>query len=400
MTNLKFLVVLLLSILSLSSFAQGFLPEYTILHFGNGFSSLDDAITEDVNQMEMVGSTRKIQVVAQLASSSAGTAKRFHIQKDNDFRTITSPVVQDLGRVDMGDWKVLTDFVLWGMKNFPAKRYFVIIGGHGDGWKQRGSSARVPKNPVREISPDDNSRNAITTTQLGWAFETVRRLTGKQIDIFGADACLMASVEVATQLSPGVKFMVASQELEPGEGWIYQDFLMRLNRESDMSPRNIARLSARSYMEGYRKISSQYYRGMELTISASDLSEASKFASKLRKLTEVIKSTMTLQQLTELAKHSGGFYDRAYIDIGLFLNNLSKLPLNQAQSAVLKDVINSYETKVVVRDHSSMSYAFSTGLHIWAPGGEWEAKSYLPPYSELLFNKISGWGSLFAPYLK
>ena len=34
----------------------------------------------------------------------------------------------------MGDPKVLTDFLRWGAKKYPAKNYMVVIGNHGAGW--------------------------------------------------------------------------------------------------------------------------------------------------------------------------------------------------------------------------------------------------------------------------
>ena len=395
MLKIKVTLISLISILSLSVFAQGFLPEYTIMYFGSGFNNLDQFIQQDVNQMEMLGSTRKIQVVAQLASSQARTVRRYFITKDSNASQITSPVLQDIGVVDMGNWKVLTEFILWGMKNYPSKRYFVIIGGHGNGWRET-SQNRAANNPIRGISPDDLSGNIISTTQLAMAFETVRRQTGKQIDIFGADACLMASVEVGTQLSNGVKVMVASQENEPGEGWVYQELLMRINRESDQSPRNIGRLAAKSYIEGYRRRSSGYYRNEEVTISASDLSETVKFAAKFGKLTKIIATSKNLADYNKALNASRRFGgDDAFADVGDLLANLTKVPMDEVSKRIVKELQNDYESKVVIRDHSSASHAFSTGLHIWAPSSSDDVKRFLPAYSQLFFHKVNGWGNLF-----
>ena len=38
-------------------------------------------------------------------------------------------------------------------------------------------------------------------------------------DLVGFDACLMASVEVAKIIEPHAKYMIASEEVEPGHGW-------------------------------------------------------------------------------------------------------------------------------------------------------------------------------------
>ena len=45
---------------------------------------------------------------------------------------------------------------------------------------------------------------------------------GQKFDIVGFDACLMASIEMASVLEPYSKYMVASEEVEPGGGWNYE----------------------------------------------------------------------------------------------------------------------------------------------------------------------------------
>ena len=44
---------------------------------------------------------------------------------------------------------------------------------------------------------------------------------GQPFELIGFDACLMASVEMASVASPYAKYMVASEEVEPGSGWDY-----------------------------------------------------------------------------------------------------------------------------------------------------------------------------------
>ena len=45
---------------------------------------------------------------------------------------------------------------------------------------------------------------------------------GQKYDLVGFDACLMACVETAAILEPYAKYMVASEETEPGGGWNYE----------------------------------------------------------------------------------------------------------------------------------------------------------------------------------
>ena len=43
--------------------------------------------------------------------------------------------VEDLGEVNMGDGKALGDFITWGIQQYPAKRYMLVIWDHGQGWR-------------------------------------------------------------------------------------------------------------------------------------------------------------------------------------------------------------------------------------------------------------------------
>jgi hypothetical protein len=95
----------------------------------------------DLNEMELVGSTDKMDVVVQFDGSKehsplAAGSCRYHIDQDNDMKVVKSQVVQDLGEVDMGSKETLKDFLNWGIKNYPSEKYFLIIWNHGNGWYQ------------------------------------------------------------------------------------------------------------------------------------------------------------------------------------------------------------------------------------------------------------------------
>ena len=49
-----------------------------------------------------------------------------------------------------------------------------------------------------------------------------------KIDVIGFDACLMSMLETAYALRDRGAVMVGSEELEPGDGWSYDNFLENL----------------------------------------------------------------------------------------------------------------------------------------------------------------------------
>src|SRR3989339_803156 len=76
--------------------------EWTIMVFVNAKNNLESYGLKDMNEMEMIGSGDKYNVVVELArmkgfDSSEGdwtTSRRYLVKKDNDTGKITSPVVE------------------------------------------------------------------------------------------------------------------------------------------------------------------------------------------------------------------------------------------------------------------------------------------------------------------
>lgn len=200
------------------------LKDWTILVFLNGNNNLDSFGKEDMNEMEKVGSTERINVVAQWASYSTRKTQRVFVQKDTNVNTVTSPVLENMGLVDMGSVDELIAFVKWGVEKYPAKHYLIDIWNHGNGWQKNNIQTIF-----KDISYDDFSGNRITTEELGSSMAEIKSIIGHNVDILGFDACLMAMAEVSGEVMDSVDFTVGSEDLEPGDGWPYDDFLAKAN---------------------------------------------------------------------------------------------------------------------------------------------------------------------------
>src|SRR5262245_35929194 len=78
--------------------------EWTFLIYINGNNNLDSFGALNIKQMEQVGSTDKINIVVQWASQSARKTVRLLAKKSTNPNNVTSPIIQDLGSADMGDY--------------------------------------------------------------------------------------------------------------------------------------------------------------------------------------------------------------------------------------------------------------------------------------------------------
>ena len=103
---------------------------------------LEEDILFDFNEAELVGSTDRVKIVAQLDRNKKGFkgdgnwtgARRYVISKDQDLNTIKSKPVEDLGEIDMSDPQTLIEFSTWAIETFPADKYVLIMSDHGMGW--------------------------------------------------------------------------------------------------------------------------------------------------------------------------------------------------------------------------------------------------------------------------
>jgi hypothetical protein len=229
--------------------------EWTIMVYQSGRNNLAWNALRDMNEMERVGSTDKVNVVTQSgrvdrfgapgeAPLSWKGVRRYLVVRDNDTSTVTSPVVKDLGDTDMGDYRTLADFGRWAKANYPAKRYMLIVWNHGSGWTKSAGALTT----LKGISYDEVSGNHISTPQLAQALREI----GK-VDVYGSDACLMQMVEVAYEIKDSADYIVGSEENEPGDGYPYDAFLAPLTARPEMSPAELARTAVDVFTEFYRE---------------------------------------------------------------------------------------------------------------------------------------------------
>src|SRR5215468_349180 len=199
--------------------------------------------TLNLTEMMRVGSTPDLNIVVQTGGTkewktplvSSANAQRF-VVRNGDL-----DLVENLDQLDIGDPKNLEDFLVWGVRSYPAKNLYVILWDHG-----AGSVSQAPRKGV--FGSDEYTHSALTVPEMAQAFRAAESATGRSFEMIGFDACLMATLEVAEALSPFAKFMVASEQLEPGAGWDYVPWLQRLADEPTVGGETIGRIIADTFL--------------------------------------------------------------------------------------------------------------------------------------------------------
>lgn len=185
----------------------------------------------DINEMERIGSTDKVAVVAETNAIKINNSREvqfspkavtYFIVKDTNTYTnpdddvIVSERIDDIYDTDMGSYRHFVRSAKKAIKMFNPQKLMIIVWNHGNGYYG--------------IAYDDVSGNNITLRQLRQAFSEISGFYGRKIDIVAFDACLMQMVETVTEIKDYTNYVIASEETIPGRGYPYDDLLSILNR--------------------------------------------------------------------------------------------------------------------------------------------------------------------------
>lgn len=254
--------------------------KWLVMVFINARNNLWRAGIMDVNEMEEVGSTDKVAVVAELGLlQDRGNSTRFFIQKDTDTSKITSP-----GRImegsDMGSWKYFVDFAKWAIKKYPAEKHMLILWNHGTGRLDMGgadnSSAELG------IAYDDLTRNFIRNSQLARALMEISKYAGKKVEVYASDACLMQMLSVVYETGNWAQTLVQSEEIVPGAGFPYDQILEKLNSNPGASAAGAAKIITEEFDRFYEAAKGFMLNASQgTTISAIDTAKVDAVISSL-----------------------------------------------------------------------------------------------------------------------
>jgi len=194
------------------------LAEWTFASYMSNDGNLETFEDSWRGEMREVGSTSLVNIINLLDRRSTNNAKIFYIKLKDETERV------DYGAINMGDANTLSNFIVWVVENYPSDRLFLALENHGLGWEG--------------ICEDNNPLGDwITTPELRTALNN----TGKIIDILGFHACQMDMIEVAYEIHPFVKFMVASQENMPAGTWPHNTILVNITNNPHQNSDDLAK---------------------------------------------------------------------------------------------------------------------------------------------------------------
>lgn len=409
---------------------------WTLLHYAAADNNLEEVIVNDLDEMELGHQgSRNVNVIVQLDRRSEPGRWRYRVEPDREAGTIGSTVVEfSEEEPNTGDWRTLSEFGRWGVTCYPAENYVLVIGGHGGGWSssrdrslsmaERGRHfrARRTSESLRTIAPDDSDHSEIYVDQLARALGEVRRATQRPEDpaylnrlvLYGSDACLMETTEVAYELRNAVTYLIGSEQTEPAEGWPYNTLVRELTSRPSyyaVRPHLLAAMMVevygRSFGPGGGAPDSD-----RVTLAAVDTSAMIRARNRIDRIAELLSQLLDVDAellpiLLEAREQSFDFGDD-YADLGRFVDNLrtalataGKIPApgqvwhDDERWRTLREQMNELMDDVfpdLVVANVAGSYDGARGLSVFFPTDSCGWGMDLDEYQRAPFAEDTAWG--------
>ena len=356
--------------------------EWTFMIFMNADNNLDQSAVKDLKEMRAKGGSNEFMDIVVMVDREKGPAATYYVA-DGKLQ-----LIKDHGEVDMGDYKVYTNFIKSAIKKYPAKHYCSIIWNHGTGWK----AIKAAQGMVRGISYDDQSGNHITTAQLGFSLKDIKAALGRKLDLLCFDACLMQMAEVAYTVREGADYIVGSEETEPGDGYPYKEIFSKMKK--GMAPIDVAKLITKEYTDSYDDGSAGYHASTQsIVVSAA----YENFKDELNGYAKMLMSSDSWKYITKMLNEVQGFGYPENIDLKHFVV-LSKSKIkNPSLKTAADKLLASMERLVPMASRSGYGVNFAYGLAIYFPK---ESHKFSKEYFHLPFAKGTMWATMVQDYYK
>ena len=354
------------------------------------YEDADDEILEedmsfDMNEAELVGSTEQVTIVAQVDRFAGGydgdgdvtSTKRYLVRQDSDLYTLALRRARRPRRSRHGRRPDPLRFRHLGdIAPIPPSTMCSILSDHGGGWTGGWSD------------DDPQYMSGLTMQEIDDALGAIVTATGiESFELVGFDACLMGQLEVMSGIAPHAKFAVGSEETEPSLGWSYAGFLGALAENTAMTGRELGQAIVDSYIGNDTRITDDQARALltggeftadavanelvaDTTLATVDLSAIGDVNSAVNELALALAAADqedVAQARAYTQSYASVFGDEdppSFIDLGHFVDLLLQISTDPAVTQAAQDVRAALAQAVVSETHGDETAGLHRSLHL------------------------------------
>jgi hypothetical protein len=312
-------------------------------------------------------------------------------------------MMNSIGQTDAGDPQTLTDFVQWGILNYPSDRRMIIILGHGDGtsiaWDMKPEEiARSSELPVNKLA------RALTIPVEG------QREKHEVFDIIGFNSCQMGTLEIYHHLKGLAAFGVHSEGGSPKENWPYCRIIGALQQHPDLASGEVAAIIVQEFADRYSDFEEKC--GEDIDIAACEIDKASYLVNDVDDFAKLLLSRLDADQerspnlplIANISRARGKCQsydvgDFQFVDLSDFCKQLCNAPPGEEPDEKLRSICGQ-----IIKDVEAMAFLAapftlapcSHGLSIYFPKS---GSKVVPEYRDRLEIKSISWREFLEYYI-
>jgi len=395
---------------------------HVIIEIFGGDNNLSSFVLEDLQEMA-VGNNGAFAVIA-LTDFEAEKASVKSLMPGVGLRTVES-----LGEIDTGDPETLAHFLsraLVTAENVPHKA--LGFWDHGSGvfdeydpneiylerrlramprhLRSRSiparrlfvSPTRLAAQPrLRAMLHDDTNGGVLTNFEahgvLKAAFARAEQ-TGTKVDLIFSDTCLNGMIEVLEQFKEFAHVVVGSKDLEPGDGWEYQEWFQRMSENPPTDAAAWGRQAVEAFEAGYKNKPFQFPCTLGAFQTDSDLTTS--MGSLVEALGQYGSEGMNWVKLAILDTQSFARHDT--FDIHDFSEKLKNIASSDEVVSACDQVLSAFSAACVHSIALGEMVEDSHGLAFWYPTTKYAYRDVVNTYRKLAYDQNTKWSTYLEEY--
>ncbi|QXC59408.1 hypothetical protein KSP35_13465 [Aquihabitans sp. G128] len=276
--------------------------------------------------------------------------------------------LQDLGEIDMGNPRTLAWFLQESARRFPAEHYSLSVIDHGGAWQ--GIS-------WDDDAPDDERGDPsnLTMADLSTGLQQGLQAAGiDRLDVLNLSACLMGSYEVASEVQPFARYLVAAEEISLSYLFDMRTIMGEL-QSGGVTPEQLAV----DFVDTYDANSTTYGGKEEQSFAALDLDQVPRLRTQVDGLFQAIGDDLEASALPLASARAdaltfgalgipGVENPFAQVDLGdLLLRLQSGSPKPPDDVLRWAAAVREQLARTLVHQVTGVSTASATGLSLYFP---------------------------------
>ncbi len=344
--------------------------EWSVICYLAGDNFLDWFMKENMKELIKTGSSDRVNVIVFLDTTDNDT-KIFEVNKGGVVR-IPSRIVNyswSKSELNTGDPLTLINFASWAVREYPAKRYFFILGGYGEGWTGL----------MHDMNNGQGEVDILTLGELKFALDnitkSIKEVNGKEkIDVLGLDACYMGMLEVMYQIKDYADYLISSQNEEALDGWPYDKLLESLIDDPDMDSSQLTSNVVDTYIDSVK--GSPAKMSNVLTLSVVNLGLMEEVVREMDNLSLLLLQLQkeNPRKITFVERVTNRFLISAHIanryvpysilyDLNDFVENLKIGSTNNKTVSDITERLLGLLSKVIIKErHQALKGKYNLGI--------------------------------------